>query len=177
MITGKNNEIIKNTAKLVKSHKYRKECGLFTAEGIRICRDGVVSGYTPEIFFYTEKSKDKYFSEYEEISAVSKKNILVSQDVFEKISDTKSPQGFLCVYNVLDKCRIPYTINNQGNYLALENLQDPSNLGTILRKGYVSEPEEDLALMESIKKEDVLEIASSMKLAVVERVTGEAENA
>ena len=50
-------------------------------------------------------------------------------------------------------------------------------LGTILRKGYVSEPEEDLALMESIKKEDVLEIASSMKLAVVERVTGEAENA
>jgi len=133
MITGKNNEIIKNTAKLVKSHKYRKECGLFTAEGIRICRDGVVSGYTPEIFFYTEKSKDKYFSEYEEISAVSKKNILVSQDVFEKISDTKSPQGFLCVYNVLDKCRIPYTINNQGNYLALENLQDPSNLGTILR--------------------------------------------
>ena len=133
MIIGKNNEIIKDTSKLVKSSKYRKECGLFTAEGIRICCDGVLSGYTPEIFFFTEKSKEKYLSEYEKISAVSKKSIPVSQEVFEKISDTKSPQGFLCVYNVLDKCRIPYTINNQGNYLALENLQDPSNLGTILR--------------------------------------------
>ena len=46
-------------------------------------------------------------------------------------------------------------------------------LGSILRRGYATEPDDDLALMESIGKDDVLGIASSMKLAVVERVTGE----
>lgn len=133
MITSKDNEIIKNTAKLVKSARYRKECGLFTAEGVRICRDGVQSGYTPEIFFCTEKSKEKYIDDFEKIAAVSKKTHIVSQSVFEKISDTKSPQGFFCVFSTLDKSKILYTINKQGNYIALENIQDPSNLGTILR--------------------------------------------
>ncbi len=133
MITSKDNEIIKNTAKLVKSAKYRRESGLFTAEGVRICRDGVLSGFAPEIFFYTEKSREKYGEDFERISDCSKKTLEVSQSVFEKISDTKSPQGFFCVFNMLDKSKIPYTINNRGNYIALENVQDPSNLGTILR--------------------------------------------
>lgn len=133
MITSKDNDIIKDTAKLVKSSKYRKEKGLFTAEGVRICLDGVQSGFFPKIFFYTSKSKDKYAEEFGKISAASKKSLEVSQPVFEKISDTKSPQGFICVFEMLDKSKNMYTINNRGNYIALENLQDPSNLGTILR--------------------------------------------
>lgn len=133
MITSKDNEIIKNTAKLVNSAKYRREKGLFTAEGVRLCRDGVLSGFTPEYFFYTEKSREKYEEDFLKISDCSKKSFEVSQAVFEKISDTKSPQGFFCVFNMLDKRKIPYTINNRGNYIALENVRDPSNLGTVLR--------------------------------------------
>ena len=133
MITSKDNDIIKNTAKLVKSAKHRKECGKFAAEGVRICLDGVLSGFYPDIFFYTSKSKEKYAEEFEKISAVSKKCFEVSQAVFEKISDTKSPQGFFCVFNMLDKSKNLDTINNRGNYIALENIQDPSNMGTILR--------------------------------------------
>lgn len=133
MITSKDNDIIKNTVKLVKNSKHRKESGHFTAEGVRICLDGVQSGFAPEIFFYTSKSKDKYSEEFEKISAVSKKSFEVSQAVFEKISDTKSPQGFFCVFNMLDKSKNLYTINNRGNYIALENVQDPANMGTILR--------------------------------------------
>ena len=133
MITSKDNEIIKDTAKLVKSAKYRKETGLFTAEGVRICRDGVLSGATPEKFFYTKDAKQKYTEDFEKIFSVSKNSFEVSSAIFEKISDTKTPQGFFCVFNMLDKPSFPYKINKQGNYIALENLQDPSNLGTILR--------------------------------------------
>ena len=133
MITSKDNDIIKNTAKLVKSSAYRKSCGMFTAEGVRICLDGVQSGFTPEMFLYTSKSKEKYSEEFDKISGNSKKTFEISQALFEKISDTKSPQGFFCVFNMLDKSKNLYKINNQGNYIALENLQDPTNLGTILR--------------------------------------------
>ena len=133
IITSKNNEIIKTVSKLVKSPKFRKESGQFTAEGVRLCRDGIISGLNPEMFIYTAKAKEKYYDDFLKIDLVSKRSFEVTDDIFEKISDTQSPLGFFCVFNMLDKCEIMYTINNQGNYIALENLQDPSNLGTILR--------------------------------------------
>lgn len=133
MITSKDNDIIKDAAKLVKSAKYRRERNLFTAEGVRLCRDGIMSGIIAESFLFTSSAKNKYRDDFEKISEGAKKCCEISEQLFEKISDTKSPQGFFCIFNMLDKPSFPYTINNQGNYVALENLQDPSNLGTVLR--------------------------------------------
>ena len=133
MITSKDNEIIKQAARLVKSARFRRESGLFTAEGVRLCRDGVLSGAGVEQFLYTSDAKEKYGEDYEKISSAAKCSHEISRALFEKISDTRSPQGFFCVFNMLDKPSFPYTINNRGSYVALENLQDPSNLGTILR--------------------------------------------
>ena len=133
MITSKDNETVKHVLKLVKSASYRKSRSLFTAEGMRLCRDGVRSGFAPELFLYTEQAKSKYSADFDEILAASKKSIEVSQDIFLRISDTKSPQGFFCVYNMLDKQKFLYKISKRESYLALERIQDPSNLGTILR--------------------------------------------
>lgn len=133
MITSKDNEIIKEAAKLIKSAKYRREKKLFTAEGVRICRDGVLSGADVERFLFTAAARDKYSDDFKKISDAAKNCYEISESLFEKISDTRTPQGFFCVFNMLDKPTFPYTINNQSNYVALENLQDPSNLGTVLR--------------------------------------------
>ena len=133
MITSKDNETVKHAAKLIKSASYRKECGAFAAEGARICRDGVRSGFSPELFIYTRSAAEKYGGDFAEISGASKRVCEVSNEIFLKISDTKSPQGFFCVFNMLDKQKFPYRINKRGNYLACERIQDPSNLGTILR--------------------------------------------
>ncbi len=133
MITSKDNEIIKNVSKLVKSSKHRKTVRQFTAEGVRLCCDGVRSGYRPAVFLYTSEAKEKYNDAFIEISAVSDTIFEVSKSIFERLSDTKSPQGFFCVFKILDKIEKLYRINNQGTYIGLENIQDPSNLGTILR--------------------------------------------
>lgn len=133
MITSKDNEIIKNAAKLVKSSKHRKTAMQFTAEGVRICCDGVRSGYNPYLFLYTASAREKYSDAYDEIKSVSESAYEVSETIFERLSDTKSPQGFFCVFNILDKKKNLYRINKQGTYAGLENIQDPSNLGTILR--------------------------------------------
>lgn len=133
MITSKDNDIIKQAAKLVKSAKFRREKGLFCTEGVRLCRDGIKSGKTAAAFLYTSDAKEKYADDFALICSNCESSYEISQKLFEKISDTKSPQGFFCIFNMLDKPSFPYTINNQGSYVALENLQDPSNLGTILR--------------------------------------------
>ena len=133
MITSKDNETVKHSAKLVKSASYRKSCGLFTAEGVRICLDGVRSGFKPELFLHTPTAAEKHRAELEEIAGASGRVLEVSNEIFAKLGDTKSPQGFFCVFNVLDKQEFPYRINKRGNYLAGERIQDPSNLGTILR--------------------------------------------
>ncbi len=133
MITSKDNDIVRNAAKLLKSSKHRKTARQFTAEGVRLCRDGVRSGYKPALFLYTGDAVGKYKDAYDEIIAVSERSFEVSRAVFERISDTKSPQGFFCVFNILDKNKKMYRIDNQNTYIGLENIQDPSNMGTILR--------------------------------------------
>ncbi|MBQ9460838.1 MAG: RNA methyltransferase [Clostridia bacterium] len=133
MISAKDNELIKQVTALISSPKRRKESGSFPAEGVRLCVDGVQSGAEVRCFLYTDAAREKYADEYRLISSAAKRCEEISESLFRKISDTQNPQGFLCVFTALDKNHKSYTINKQGRYAALENIQDPSNMGTILR--------------------------------------------
>ena len=133
VITSKDNDIIKCVSKLMSSASYRRETESFVAEGARLCMDGVLSGAEVKDFLYTKNGMEKYSKEFEKIFSVSKKNYEISEQLFKRISDTNSPQGILCVFKILDKKILSYTIDKKGRYAALENIQDPSNMGTILR--------------------------------------------
>ncbi len=133
MITAKDNELVKEIGKLMSSSKRRKEKNCFVTEGVRLCMDGVLSQAEITHFLYTKAAKEKYHEEYGRISAASEKSVEVSESIFKKLSDTAAPQGFMCVVKRLDKKFDSYTINKQGRYAALENIQDPQNIGTILR--------------------------------------------
>ena len=58
---------------------------------------------------------------------------MVTPEIFAYISDTQTPQGFLCVVKTLDKSCQFDTIKGNGKMIALDNMQDPNNLGTVLR--------------------------------------------
>ncbi|MBQ3214359.1 MAG: RNA methyltransferase [Clostridia bacterium] len=81
-------------------------------------------------FDYVLVSKDKYDILLQKFSFLSKlKIILVGENVIEHLSETKKPQGVIAIVNYSQKqLSIP-----QGNFIVLENLQDPGNLGTIIR--------------------------------------------
>lgn len=132
-ITSKDNINVKNAVKLKKSSKFRRETGLFIAEGVRICMDAVYSKACIDTLFVTEKAAQKYPTEYNSLSQCADKTFIVSSPVFSFISDTQTPQGFLCIIKALDKSCQFDTIKNSDKFLALDNLQDPNNLGTILR--------------------------------------------
>lgn len=133
IISSKDNKLIKDTVKLKNSARHRRQSGMFIAEGVRVCVDAMLSEAEIEIFFTTEAAAEKNPREFEKISRYSKKTFYVTSAVFAQISDTQTPQGFLCVIKTLDKSCQFDTIKVNGKFIALDNMQDPNNMGTVLR--------------------------------------------
>ena len=132
-LTSKENVNIKNAVKLKKSAKFRRQTGRFIAEGLRICMDAMLSKAEIEILYVTESSAEKYSDEFNQLKDYAEKTYAVTPEIFALISDTQTPQGFLCVIKTLDKKYQFDTIKNNGKFIALDNIQDPNNLGAVLR--------------------------------------------
>ncbi len=132
-ITSKDNANIKKAVKLRKSAKYRRETNLFIAEGLRVCTDAMLSNAFIDTVFLTEKALEKHTDSCEKLCEYADKAFILTESLFSYICDTDSPQGVLCIIKALDKINQFDTIKNGGKFLALENLQDPNNLGTVLR--------------------------------------------
>ncbi len=130
MITSASNMQMKNLVRLQKKGRARREQDVFVVEGMKMYREA------PREFIekvYISKS----FSEKAEAGELlGGRNVEVVDDrVFQNISDTKTPQGILAVIR-----RQHYTLEQvvggeKPLVLVLENIQDPGNLGTILRTG------------------------------------------
>ncbi len=132
-ITSRDNINIKNAVKLKSSSKFRRQSGLFIAEGLRICFDAMLSGAVINTLFVSEKAVNKYAEKLNKLASYSAKSFIVSDKIFELISDTENSQGIVCVIKALDKISEFDTIKKNGKIIALDNVQDPNNLGTILR--------------------------------------------
>lgn len=133
IISSKDNNLVKKINKLNKSSKFRKDEKIFIAEGLRLVEDAVLSGSCIDFFVFSQSALEKYNDFYEEICENYKNVYIFSDSLFEYISETKSPQGVLACIKILDKNILFDKISNGGKYIALENIQDPGNLGTVFR--------------------------------------------
>ena len=133
IIKSKDNKNIKYISKLGTSAKFRREEQKFVVEGARLCTDAVKSSADIDIFVYSESAYSKYNDIVKSIAKVAHNTICVDDRIFCALSDTKTPQGVLCVVKTLDKQSYFDKIRENGIIVALDNIQDPSNLGTILR--------------------------------------------
>lgn len=119
----------KSKIKLITSlayKKYRDETGLFIAEGVKPVRD-LVHGFSCEWLFYT----DQWAEEASNIRASEK--IGVEERELLKISVQKSPQGMLAVFRKKADANVAPEALSGSLSLALDDIQDPGNLGTIIR--------------------------------------------
>ena len=129
-ITSKENSLIKLVCALQTSSKSRKNEGLFVLEGLRICEDIFENGIRFDKLIISETAFSKYFETIEKFSKNADECYKITDNLFKKISDTTSPQGIIAV------CKIPTNtpkIDKGGKYIALENINDPSNLGAVSR--------------------------------------------
>ena len=119
VITSKNNEIIKNIRKL-KEKKYRDLENKFIVEGIKIVLEAIIEKADIDLIVICEENN----IEKSKLELLKKYNyIYVSNKVFSAITDLKSPQG------VIDN----KVKTNEDLIVVLDGIQDPGNLGTILR--------------------------------------------
>lgn len=132
LITAKSNEKIKAAVRLRDSAKARREDGEFFLEGARLCADA--SGSVDVVrLFYTARAEEKYAQEVSLLRERAAESCEVSDEIAAKLSDTFSPQGIFCVCKTLDKKHYIDKIYNNAKIIALENVQDPANLGAIAR--------------------------------------------
>jgi len=112
-ITSVNNALIKETVKLYQK-KTRDQQNQFIVEGDHLYLEAKKRGLVKQVFTTDQ-------------AIVGDNVVHVSSNVLEKLTKTKSPQGIVCV------CEKPKSKEPTSKVLMLEKVQDPGNLGTLLR--------------------------------------------
>lgn len=130
-ITSRENPRVKRVLRLLADKAEREESGLFVAEGARLCLDAAMSGILPLEFFMTARALEKYTG-LNGLLEKSREAYLISDSVAAKLSDTKSAQGVFAVCEKRPHQR-PKTHPATARYLLLASLQDPGNVGAIIR--------------------------------------------
>lgn len=132
-IVSRDNVQIKHLIKLIKSKKERLQCSEFVTEGIKLSLEAAQNNVHIICTYFTEQAYEKYGEKLKELLALSQKSVQISEDLNRKISDAQTPQGVYCLCTMLDKERRTVKIDTDGHYMVLCGLQDPGNVGTILR--------------------------------------------
>ena len=128
MITTIQNKQIKQIMKLKKNARERRKQQLFLVEGIRMFTE------IPEQYLYKVYASEDFYKEHQAVFEGMEVE-LVSDQVMKEISDTMTPQGVLALVRMLEYSLEDLLQQENPLLLVLENLQDPGNLGTILRTG------------------------------------------
>ncbi len=128
MITAANNQRIKNLANLIQKTKVRKEQNVFITEGVKMFleadTDKIKEVYVSKSFFDKGTAREK----------IEKCNYeILSDELFKKVSDTQTPQGVLCVMEQYHYELEDLFQKKNPLFLILEDIQDPGNLGTMVR--------------------------------------------
>ncbi len=130
-ITAQDNSLVKELRQLLSSSRARRKSGRFVIEGARLCEDAARSGVRIAAALATEEARSRYAAQWETVSSAAHAVYGLSCTLMSRLSDTGSPQGILCLCEMPED--VPLFVKADGIYLALENLQDPGNLGTIIR--------------------------------------------
>ena len=130
IITSKENQLVKHICKL-KEKKYRTQYNEFIVEGVKLVKEAIKENAKIKNIVINKTGKEsklieKYLgNELEKINYVQ-----VEDNIFKLISEVENPQGILAV---VQKKFEKNEIKNEEMIVALDGLQDPGNLGTLLR--------------------------------------------
>lgn len=111
------------------SARKRRESGLFLLEGGRLCGEALREEITVCELFYTASAAQSDPSLIAALLEKAEFSEEVSDAVFAKLSDTRSPQGVLLTATF----HRPVPVPESGRFIAFEQVSDPSNLGAAAR--------------------------------------------
>lgn len=123
--------ITQKLKKLVRSlnqKQHRDTNSLFLAEGEKLCRELFNSDFDTELVLIRDSSNPEVIDIANEFGNNGVPIYNAPKHQFDQLTETKSPQGIIAVANKKDRVITP-----NESFLALEDVQDPGNVGTIIR--------------------------------------------
>lgn len=117
--SSKNNPLIKKYSSL-KMKKFRDEYGLFLVEGAKMVKEAFAHGIEVESVIVSENYRG---------NAYVNDPIVVPEFLLSYIADEKTPQGIMAAVRIPKKALLP----PRSSAVLLDGLQDPGNIGTIVR--------------------------------------------
>ncbi|WP_448698004.1 TrmH family RNA methyltransferase [Mucilaginibacter sp. AW1-3] len=114
--------------KSLQQKKGRKEHGLFLVEGIKSVTEFINSGYNIEAIYHTPALAAKMLNLSRKINIQE-----ISANMLEKISSLTTPQDVIALIKIPQPAKIETPTLQQSFVLVLDGIQDPGNLGTIIR--------------------------------------------
>ena len=117
IITSRSNPLVKKIASLV-DKKFRQQYGEYLVEGIKPVRECIASGGKIAEIVCTPRLEEEF-----------KGAVVVEESVFKSISAEKTPQGVIALVKLPENAAVP----PRGACLLLDRLQDPGNVGAIIR--------------------------------------------
>lgn len=145
IISSRQNRTVVEICKL-NDRKARDAGRVFRFDGVKLCEEAIKKGVELQTVLLRASSAQRIREELlrrcnTDLAECPARVLLLSDEVFEKISEEKSPEGVICVAKYIDKFQKFATIYNNGDFLSMkdesiilvESVRDPSNVGAILR--------------------------------------------
>src|SRR5689334_11678342 len=135
-IQSKDNAVLRRFSRMNREGKARHESGLFPLEGPRLAREAVEAGLAREaLLSQAWAAGDEGQSLARSLKAAGCKVSVAADRLYKQVADTQSPQGVSLL------CAMPAPageaeLKQAGFLLALDGVQDPGNLGTLLRSAW-----------------------------------------
>ncbi len=138
MITSTGSAQVKRVIQLEKKSKARRESGLFVVEGVKMVTEAPAERL--ERLYMSERFASDNMDFIQRLGINKNTAEIVSDTVFDHMSDTQTPQGVMALVRMreysLDDILVQPSDSAGGRrplIIGVENLQDPGNLGTIVR--------------------------------------------
>lgn len=135
MITSTSNQQLKNLSLLMKKSKERKEQGVFIVEGPKMFyeapKEWVKQAYVSESYLKDQTEADRFYEHCGNVIPFEE----VADGPFKSTSDTQTPQGIIAIVKIPTYSLEDVLQGDKTQLLILESIQDPGNLGTMVRTG------------------------------------------
>lgn len=177
LITSIDNPLIKQIKRL-KQKKYRYKEGYFLAEGERLVSDLLPTGLIKTVLIAASKKlpEDCFLSSQEQREETAFQMVKVDDRVFKEVTDTVHNQGVLALI-AMPSYRLDELGQEDGLYLVLDRVQDPGNLGTIIRTAVAADVKAVLLVKGTVDLYNEKTIRSTMsgigKLPIITDLTEE----
>lgn len=133
IITSKDNPTVRLYTRLSSSKKERKNNGMYVLEGYRLICDALSENAGVKHLLFTADAYERYYSELSQVDLKEVKVLIISNELGMKISCTEKTQGVFAICSVPQDKALRASVKKGGRYAVLYQLQDPGNIGMIIR--------------------------------------------